>query len=174
MSDSITFKYTLTEGDHARAWRIHNNGSRVYMIVWFLLGLFVTAIVTNRLILIADGERDWSSLFSALVPAGIYLGLVWFSLSWRPRFLARQSPYRGLENDVTVTEMGVTSSNTLLRYEVQWGAYTHAIEKPDMFLLYTGRLLFYPIPISCFENPQDVDRFRDLVRTNIPKTRLLD
>lgn len=173
MSDSITFKYTLTEEDHARAWRIHNGASKTYLAIWLLAGGFIGLLAWGRVMAILDGEREWSSIFSMLLPVGIYVVTAWLSFSWRPRFLARQSPYRGLENNVTASETGVASSNALFRNEIQWGAYTHAIEKPDMFLLYTGRLLFYPFPRRCFENQEDADRFRDLIRAHIKNFRVL-
>jgi hypothetical protein len=174
VSDSLSFKYTLTEGDYARAWRIHSAASRLYIVFWLVIGGFIAVLLLDPILAISEGEPLAEAALRVFLPVAVFTALVWFSFSWRPRYLARQSRYRGLELDVTASDTGIALSNELVRSEISWDAYTQAVEKPDMFLLYTGRLMFYPVPKRAFASPQDVERFRALIRTHVPRTRLRD
>lgn len=65
--------------------------------------------------------------------------------------------------------MVVTTQNS--KSEVKWQAFTRFIESPKLFLLYFGGSGFYLLPKRVFQNQMEIDQFRKMALTEVPRKR---
>jgi hypothetical protein len=171
-SDSVSFKYTLTEKDYRRAMRaflssrLGNRGALAFIGLGFC-GFIVTAI-TDVAVSGATNPNFWPTLGGLVVFVAAIFGLVRFC-HWNA---ARKSPHVGIQYDVTFSAEGLTSRSSHGTAEARWSIYTGARETKDFFLLHSGANLFYPYPKTAFATPQDLASFRDLIRMHIPNAKL--
>lgn len=52
---------------------------------------------------------------------------------------------------------------------IRWQLYIKAIETKNIFMLYQAKALFNIIPKRAFNSDEELDEFRELVRTKIEK-----
>lgn len=171
MSDSVSFKYTLTEANYVRAMRAF-----MWLQLWWriMLAMFAVAIAALT-ILAASGVERLEPLWFGMSAGGVVgLAVTWAFWTFQPRWLARNSPSVGVEIEVTLSPDGVNSRSSNGSADARWSIYTSARETTEFFLLFSGKNLFYPFPKSAFADSQHLGRFRDLVRTYVPDTKLLD
>ena len=173
MSDSLSFKYILTEGDAVSAIRFQAFRSKLLWVLWGLFILIVAYTFYHQFQAVWLGQRAWSSLLRNILTIGA-LGAAWFAFNWfYPYWTARRWPTVGVEKEVTVSDQGITSRSVLGYSETSWANYTSALETDKFFMLYSGRASFFPIPKHCIANSSVQDRFRESIRANIPDVRLL-
>lgn len=168
MSSRITLKICPTVRDYTKAWRVGNFRSSLWWAPWFLFGLFVAALFAVRIMKILDGFSEWTSITAVMPPLAIYLYAVWGFFVWRPNRYARGASHLGVESEVAVSDVGISSNNNLLTHEFRWTAFNRAVERRDFFLLYSGEARLFPFPKRFFDNTEDMDRFRELVRAHVP------
>ncbi len=174
MSDSLSFKYVLTEGDAVSAFRFQAFRSKLLWVMWGLFILIVAYTFYHQIQAIWLGHRAWSSLLRNVLSFGA-LGAAWFAFNWfYPYWTARRDPTMGVEKELTVSDQGITLRSVLGYSEKSWANYTSALETDEFFMLYTGRANFFPIPKHCFVNSLSQDHFRELIRAHIPEVRLSD
>ena len=172
MSDSITFKFTLTEDDFVRAAHAHAMSQRRWWIIWGLFfGLWGVPLLS--VLLQPDPVDD---LFYRLLPplTGLASVAVFFALawSWQPRRLARRSPYLGAALEGRADAQGLDMQGSLGGEPMPWGNYQTVLESDDHFLLYPARNQYAPLPKRAFASREDLRQFRELIRENIPSANL--
>jgi len=172
--DSFSFKYTLTADDYVRAMWVYLYYSRGWRFLLLLLGCIFVVVAALAVVATVKHGR--------LILGGLpYFGMVALLpvlFVWRIgryyRTAARKSPFVGIEHEMTFSPEGMTSRSSRGSSETQWSIFTGARESDNFFLLHVGMSLFYPYPKSAFDTADDVGRFRDLIRANIPDAKLLD
>lgn len=174
MSDSITFKYTLTEGDFVQSIRAHAFKRKPWWALWVLLAALVFVDVSWVMYVIDRPRLEAGEIIGMIMATVGPAILVWWVWWGHPKRVARGAPYLGVDIAGTVSLHGIASHSALGKVEATWASYSTVFESADHFLLYLGRNVFNPFPKRCFSNPKDVDRFRQLIRENVPKTKLLD
>lgn len=146
MSDSITFKYTLTKGDAVRALRFQVLNSK---LLWIFAGLYILSmgyVLSGSILSGMAGEKDW---YSSLLTLPIYglLGVAWAAFNWfYPVWTVKNWPAVGVEREVTVSAEGMTMRSPLGYSETAWANYTRMVETDDFFMLFMGRVNFIVIP----------------------------
>lgn len=167
MSDSITFKYTLTEDDFVKTRRISARSFPMYWIHWIII-VCISAMAGYALFLFASGTVPihWSfKMFPGLV---VVLWLVhWWDYSVLPKRMARKMPAALIEQEVNFSDEGVSTQSALGNSNAGWTAYTKARESSDYFLLYASKYLFFPFPKRFFTDSRDIERLRELIRAHI-------
>ena len=173
MSDSLSFKYTLTEGDVASA--MHSQALRSRYL-WVLLGLFALIVAYTfygQIQAVLLGQRPWYSLAWTGLTFSV-LGFAWWAFIWLyPYWVARRWPAIGVERELTVSSNGITSRSALGYSESSWANFTSVLETDEFFLLNMGRANYLPIPKHDFADTLAQDCFRELIRANIPDARRL-
>lgn len=174
MADSLTFKYTLAEEDFVLALRAHAFGRMPRWLRWIALAALLFVLVSAVHYVISwPSARNFGMfwlIFVAVFPV-VWFCWVWW---WHPKRVAREAPYLNAGVEGTASVDGIASRSRLGNHEAGWGSYSAAFESADHFLLYLGRNVFNPLPKRAFTNPQDVIRFRELIRAHVPKARLLN
>lgn len=174
MSDSIPFKFTLTEVDFVLAAHAHALSQRKWWIIWAVFfGLWILPLAA-----VALDTGPGEDLLYRIAPflAGVASVAVMFFLawSWQPRRLARASPYLGVEMAGAATAEGLETHSSLGKQEAAWANYSAVLESADHFLLYPARNQYAPLPKRAFANGRDLERFRELIRANISGAALLN
>jgi dihydrofolate reductase len=171
VSDSLSFKYTLTKGDAVDALRAQAFRSRY---LWFLVGLaalFVGYTFYNNIIAVLMGYKTWTSLLRTFLTISA-IGVAWWALNrFLPYWTAQRWPEVGVEKEVTVSGNGLSWKSALEDSKLTWANYTSAVETDEFFLLFMGRASFLPIPKRDLAEPLARDRFRDLIRAHVPNFR---
>lgn len=169
MSDSLSFKYTLTEEDFVGSIRYHALRQVSLLSLWVLLAAMVFAMASALFYLIDRPRLNAVEIIPLtiiiLIPA-YFAYWVWWG---HPKRVTREAPYLNVEIEGTASANGVTSRSRLGNHESAWGSYSAALESDGHFLLYVGRNVFSPFPKRAFTDSRDVDRFRDLIRAHVPK-----
>lgn len=174
VSDSLSFKYTLTKGDAVGALRAQALRSRFLWVAVAWFALMAGYSFYNDLARVLLGQGSLLSLLRTVLTFG-GLGVAWWGLHWlMPYWTAQRWPEVGIEKEMTVSENGIAWKSALENRELTWANYTNAVETDDFFLLYMGRANFEPIPKRQFDDSSLAARIRELIRFHIPDTKLLD
>ena len=173
MSDSVSFKNLVTEKDSVQAMRVFYRTSRWRWISCCLF--FGLCIVFIAALGVVAYLKDGISIGLGVALVGEFLigGVLWWAWTWQPRRMARKSPHVGVEFETEFSSGGIKSSSSLGSGQLNWAIYTSARETADYFILFSGVGLFYSFPKRHIASPQDVVRLRELIRNNVPKTKLL-
>ena len=173
MSDSITFKFTLTEEDFVQAAHAHALSQKKWWITWAIFfGLWAVPLAAVALDTGPDEDLLYriSPFLAGAASVAVLFALSWF---WQPRRAARGSPYLGAAMEGTASGEGLMMDSPLGRQEAAWGRYTGVLETADHFLLYLAKNSYAPLPKRAFADRDDLARFRDLIRARISNAGLL-
>lgn len=171
MSDSITFKYTLTEEDIVRAVREATSMKKWAWVIWGALTIMMVVGTRSAIGRMLESGLSAGAIILLLWVTVLPGHLFWWVRFGRPRRTARSDPNVGVETETTVSANGIATRNDLENQEAAWAAFTHVIEVRDMFLLYLGEIDFTPMPKRCFEDTEVIDCFREFVRANVADFR---
>ena len=69
---------------------------------------------------------------------------------------------------------GLAMDSPLGKQQAAWASYATVLESADLFLLYTARNAYAPLPKRAFADREDLERFRELIRASISSAGLLD
>ncbi|MCK5276164.1 MAG: YcxB family protein [Alphaproteobacteria bacterium] len=174
MSDSITFKFTLTEEDFVQASHVHAFSQKRWWITWAVFfGLWIVPLAAVLLDKGLAGDALYRLLpfLAGLASVAVLFMLAW---SWQPKRAARGSPYLGVEMEGVASSDGLAMDSPLGKQEAAWASYSTVLESADHFLLYLARNAYAPLPKRAFADQTDIGRFRELVRAHVPNARVLD
>lgn len=165
MSDSLSFKYTMTEDDVVRASLAQVKlGKRK----WLLLAM-VPAVL---LLAIFAFQGNWRGILELLASVAL-IGITILLLTRFVRWTARKSPHIGVEYETTASQDGMTWNSPFASTQSKWTAYTSVRETAEYFMFYCGLAMCAAIPKRSFADSNDMDRFRDLIRAHVPKFNAL-
>ena len=174
VSDSITFKFTLTEEDFVRASHVHAFSQKRWWITWAVFfGLWIVPLAAVLLDKGLAGDALFRLLpfLAGVVSVAVLFALAWW---WQPRRAARASPYLGVEMVGVASGGGLVMHSRLGKQEAVWAKYSAVVESADHFLLYLAKNSYAPLPKRAFADREDLNRFRELIRANISNAGLLD
>ena len=66
-----------------------------------------------------------------------------------------------------ITDTGVTASNSFGQGTYPWSHFHKWKEGKSLLLVYYSDVLFIIVPKRCFDRQEDLDRFRNLLLTNV-------
>jgi len=168
MTDSITFKFTLTEEDFVRASRAHSMSQRRWWIIWAIFfGVWILPLASVALDSAQSGGMLYRILPFLTGVASVALMFV-LSWSWQPRRLARGSPFLGVEMEGSASAAGLQTNSSMGLQQAAWRDYERVLETAEHFLLYPAKNRYAPLPKRAFANRESLERFRELIRANVP------
>lgn len=159
MKKDITIHCEYTAGDYISADRIFQGQQaragirRVMAVVLAVLGVYMVS--TGRSV-------AWGMGF-------VGLGFIyWFHLlRMLDVYLAfRRTPRLRGPYDITFSSSGVHWKSPSADRDHRWNHYTKMIEGKSAFLLVSGKI-FSPIMKRCFDNAEDIDALRELLKRKI-------
>lgn len=173
VSDTLSFKFSLTEEDFVLAAHAHACSQKRWWITWAVFfGLWIVPLAAVTL----DTGPD-EDMLSRILPflAGVASVAILFSLAWfwQPKRAARGSPYLGVEMAGVASGDGLAMDSSLGKQQAAWASYVTVLESADHFLLYLARNSYAPLPKRAFADRDDLERFRAMVRANISSAVLL-
>jgi len=165
----MQLEYRLSLKDYQEANQAHLKLQRwIYFFFWFFIlgSLFflVTPLLINR-------TPDLFG-FVWFLSSAILLFNPYFSNPIKNYFLNRH--WKNLSNwhhpiTIDVDEEKIKSKTVDCESSVQWRLFIKAIETKNLFMLYPAKACFNMIPKRAFSSDQQMDEFRELLRTKIEK-----
>ena len=73
--------------------------------------------------------------------------------------------------NLEVSEEGINSQGATFQSAIKWQIFTKFLESKNLFILYQSNNLFNMIPKRAFSSDEQIEQFRDLLRTMIVKSR---
>lgn len=166
MEEPIVIRYRWTAEELFRAtrysWRhMFSPRLRIILVGW-------AALLT--------GVSFWaglapvtSLLFLLVILYAFFLGEL--TLGWTVRRRFKQRPDRDTEIEWRVTEEKLRIHSKLGESEVAWEVFAKGLLAPDGVLLYPSNEIFHWVPREGFANNTEFERFLELTKSKIPKTR---
>ncbi len=171
MSDSITFKYTLTEGDAVRVARFEYIHSKFLWVAVSVVGLMFAYFLLVNFLSAMQGRSSWDGALRTLLIFGGLFGawgaFIWYQTIWT----ARRWPAIGVERDVTASEGGLFVHSDFGYNESTWSNYTAVLETDDFFVLWMGRTNHLAIPKRELAAISAVSDFRVFLRARLTNYR---
>ena len=105
-----------------------------------------------------------------LIPAFLVLTPFWGYINYLRTF--RKSPFLGKNLTYNFNEKGLKLESGAFQQVHDWNFIGKTREGRQGFLLFFGKSRqFHWIPISCFANPQEIGRFRELIAKYVKDSR---
>lgn len=165
----MQLEYRLSLKDYQEANQAHLKLQRwVYYFFWFFILLGLLSLIIS---FVSGGQLDVFVIVYLLVFPVIFLN-PYFSNPIKTYFINRA--WKGLPNlhhpisfeaNAEILQIKTINSES----SIQWQLYTKAVETKNLFMLYQGKRLFYILPKRAFSSNEQVEEFRELVRTKIEK-----
>lgn len=121
---------------------------------------------------IAESRPDFISNLSPLLMYGAGAVVMIFALPAVASAKNLRDPRSKNGFTYNVSNDGVRVDGSAGRSENNWTAFVRATEARSAFSLFVTRDSFHLLPKRCFASSEDIDRFRTIIRTNVPATRL--
>ncbi len=86
------------------------------------------------------------------------------------RNFVRKNPSVLGPTNQTIGPTGVFTENARGQATLGWNAYQRVRETPDVFLLYAQSNYAIIVPKRCFRSPDDIQRYREIIRRYCPGT----
>ena len=165
---NLQFQYTFN--DYVEANRKHSRFSRVRTIGW----LIIAPILLAGFILmgIDESTQGSSTPIVSYIPVLVVFGLMspWgMRLLYYVRWRYQPSLHGMIGYEISDASVVVTTDTS--RSEMKWETFTRFKESKNLFMLYTGRYLFYMIPKRGFTGESEATEFRELVQRKVPAKR---
>ena len=145
-----------------------------FFLVWIFLaglcGLFARFANTHS----AD-HRVWKQILLDCSPLAVIFPIQLILLFGLPIFVAMRSAKSEIVRAgyrYTFSDAGLAIATVAKKVDVGWPAVIEAQERSAAFLIRTGRLRAYTIPLRCFSSDADVNAVRGLLRAKVPKANL--
>ncbi len=75
-----------------------------------------------------------------------------------------------MENEYTTADDGINIKNDRGTYLMKWNDFTKAFEHKDIIFIYSTGNQAIILPQKYFQNKNDIDEFKNLLKNNIKKT----
>ena len=107
----------------------------------------------------------------AFVPLGLFVAWTGIGpillLNWCARQSYKKQPALLEDCDAEITEDGISSTTATTRNQLNWTAFSKAVESQNIFMLFRG-ILLYIFPKRGFA-AGEAESFRELLQRKIPK-----
>ena len=159
----ITVRFVNTLSDHIHAIRLYESRQLIAKLNKVAAALLVGAGVW---LVYAAGVQWWTIMWFVLAP------LEWFDLlSIRPLqvlVMFRTNPKYREPYCVEFDDLGIHFTTPTIDSHIEWSFYNRVVESKRVFILIYGKPMYAMIPKSAFASPDEIDRFRELLRRHIP------
>jgi hypothetical protein len=145
---------------------------------FILFGGIFLFVVTATIMLHAsllDPPDDHWTLFAQNIRPLFYVTLIVFLMPVTTLIntaKAFRDPRRRGGFKYHVTNAGIHVEGSTGSSDYNWTAFLEAREVSAAFFLFVTPFTFHVILKRCFNSNEDVDQFREIIRTNIPKSNL--
>lgn len=163
-----TLVYTseyLLEAHH----RYHQQGAaKFFFLAAKVLGIafFIPQAVWN----FEQGRQT-----NAMISIGMIL-LFWFLhsiVSWFAQWSFQKRPYYGQTLVVEFSDEGFYGRAETMEIRLPWPAFRKVVHFRDGFLIFQGPKSFNWIPVTALENPSQTAELEALLRTKIPRHKII-
>lgn len=165
-NEHLTVIVTLTQKDYAVALRAlakSRSGWFSRVLFWAsvaFLGWLVYSLLRNS-------EAQLLSIM--LVAAGVALFLLFFNYvvpSLSARSFVKKNPDKLGPAKHSIGPDGTSYESKHGSGQTSWSAFARVRETHDLFLLYTQSNFAQILPKRCFENPGEIEKYRQILRTH--------
>ncbi len=159
-------EYRLTFNDFLEANQAHLKSHRfLYLVLWVVSSLMVVAGLVSILI-----GNIWDSCYSIILGICIFPS---FNLLQRYCLARTWKSQPSIREPITfeVTEEGLTVSSPYFQSNVKWQIYTGFLETKNLFMVYQSKQLYNLFPKRAFYSDEQINEFRELLRTMIVNHR---
>jgi len=161
---NLVVTVTLTQNDYRKAIvALASQKSGLARRILFWISLAFLAYMLYSLISISD---DWPYrvafvvIFVVVVAALIKYGLPY----WAARSFIKKNPDKLGPSRHEIGPDGTTYQSVHGEGKMAWTAFHQIRETPDLFLLYTQSNFAQIVPKRCFEKPEQIPLYREIVR----------
>lgn len=169
----MQIEYRLSLKDYQEATQAHFKLQRwIYFVFWFFI-LF--GLLSLTIDFVSERQLDvfviTITIITLLVPPVLFLN-PYFSNPIKNYFVARtwkNFPNGHQPMSVEVNEEVIKIKSINFDTIMQWQLYIKAVETKNLFMLYQAKALFNMIPKRAFSSDEQVEEFRELLRTKIEK-----
>lgn len=166
----MKFEYRLQLKDLVEANRIHSQKASLISYFCLILIFLLVPLISFW----SQGDISWNRIFlEVILPNAIiftlFYGLIhaiqYFSIK---RNFENQPSFRN-EISVETTEEGLQINTVTSESKIKWSVYTHWKENSNLFLVYQAPNLFNLFPKRAFASDRQVDEFREILASRLPK-----
>jgi len=165
-SETISVAVTLTRSDHATAM-VAMMGRRAGRLWTVLFIVSMAILVYFAVAVVRDDPRG--STTNLIIVVGLAVLATLFKFLW-PQMAGRDFVRKNRAAlgpvHLQVNESGVSAESSAGQAKISWDAYQRVRETNSLFLLYTQSDFASIVPKRCFEQPDDINRFRKLVQAH--------
>ena len=164
-SDAVVVRVQLTPEDCIAFQRVIAPTFRPNSLEWARAAawvFYVLSVVVVPVWLGADRRSAGIVLLCSLVglfPLAILLRYV-PDVDWNGCSALRPT-------DIALSPVGVSFKNDVADARYNWQTFRRLEETPTHFFLYVDKLMAHIVPKRCFSGPEETDRFRTIVHSNI-------
>lgn len=168
-SKSLRFRMTSTAKNIVRGYRAHLWRSNVVRVMLLFIIIVMAKSLYGSVSEMISG-LGIGSLLHDVVFYGVLIFLIYFVV---PAWVVRTATGLGEEYQISVDDEGIEAIGSLISSRTRWENFTAAFETNEGFLLYEGSACFRMYPKHLLD-PEQTERFRELIRANVPKVKLRD
>jgi len=172
MTDSLHFDITRTKQDYIRAHRAYVTRGKIFRAIWLLVTVFVALIMFIQISIFVtqtDSMVHWKGAASLVA---VYITWVGLFYCVSPAMAARSTRVLIGTSHIVVDGRGIEERNPLISIQAEWKMFSAALETKSCFFVFRGRAGYRFYPKKMLGN-EVIDRFRELIRDNVPQTNLL-
>jgi hypothetical protein len=169
MKPTMQIEYRLSGKDYQEANQAHFKSQLwIYFFFWVFIIIGLLFLILS---LVADTQLDVFGIVYFWLFAIIFFN-PYFSNPLKNYFVARTwkgfaSLHQPMSVEVNEEVLKIKSIN--FDTSMQWQLYIKAVETKNLFMLYQAKALFNMIPKRAFSSDEQVEEFRELLRTKIEK-----
>ena len=170
----MQIEYRLTLKDYQEANQTHYESLRfwyflnwIFSILLILLGILSILLLSQKIGVLVSFLLGCFWLFMGVF-VNPYLNL------YQRYFVSRTwKSYQALKEamNVDITQEGLNIKGESFECTSKWKIYTKFMETPKLFMLYQSKNLFNLIPKRAFNSDEEIEEFRELLRTKIGTPR---
>ncbi|WP_427160860.1 YcxB family protein [Aliinostoc sp. HNIBRCY26] len=166
----MNFEYRLNFNDFKEVNQFHSTR----MILRYLLIVGGIAVLISLLGLINQGnvslqEILWSVLLPNILPIVFLYCLTYFFQQIVIKRAWDSQPNFRLEIRVEASDEELKITTPLSESKAQWSLYTHWGESANLFMVYQSGNCLNMFPKRAFSTNEQVNEFRELLRSKLPK-----
>lgn len=161
---NVAVTVSLTQNDYRKALvALASAKSGIAKRILFWISVAFLAYLLSTLISSSDDWRYRVAL--GVVFAAVFVALVKWGLPyWAARSFIKKNPDKLGPSRHEIGPEGTSYQSAHGEGKLAWTAFHQIRETPDLFLLYPQSNFAQIIPKRCFENPEQILLYREIVR----------
>jgi len=173
-TQNLAVTVSLTQDDYRKALvalASANSGLARRVLVWISVAFLAYMLST----LIASSDQWPYRVAFVVICAAVFVALLEYGLPyWAARSFIKKNPGKLGPSRHEIGPEGTSYQSAHSEGKLAWTGFHQIRETPDLFLLYTQSNVAQIIPKRCFENPEQILVYREIVRKHYHgKTDLL-